>query len=121
MSESGPPFRRMRSSRPCLNTTQTDFNVYNASKRGGEIFDVWGMWDQAEGRTALGVPCTESRQPARGAPVSPAFLGAPPRVNSSGDTISCWCDLRRSADVGAGHLGSPDSVRWRARSRSRYR
>jgi hypothetical protein len=105
MSESGPPFRRTRSWRPSLHTTQTDFKVYNASKRGGEIFDVVGS---GEARTALGVRSTESRQPARGAPVSPAFLGAPSRVNLSGDTISCWCDLRGSADVGAGHLGSPD-------------
>lgn len=79
MSESGPPFRRTLSRRPCLKTTQTDFKVYDASNRGGEIFDVWGC-GISEGRTALGVPCTESRQPARGAPVSPAFLGAPPRV-----------------------------------------
>ena len=80
MSESGPPFRRTRSSRPCLNTTQTDFKVYNASKRGGEIFDGWAHVGSGEGRTALGVPCTESRQPARGAPVSPAI----PRRASKG-------------------------------------
>jgi hypothetical protein len=79
MSESGPPVRRTRSSRPSLDTTRTDFKVYNASKRCGEILDVWAHVGSGQAHRAR-APCTESRQPARGAPVSAAFLGAPPKV-----------------------------------------